>query len=73
MIESSAPFLLDFLEPVDPAPAPENLYDRFNQRSASQPLTGATQRTQSFQNRTSGYSAITAYEDSDDEYVTRSD
>ena len=72
MFESHAPFLLDFLEPVNPMSAPEEHYNPATQCGSPAGMA-ATQRSQSFQNRTSGYSVLTAYEDADDEYVTRSD
>lgn len=73
MPEDQIPFLLEFLEPADPIPAPEERYDPDAQCNPLPPTVAATQRTISMQNRTSGYNLITAYEDPDDEFITRSD
>lgn len=73
MPEDQIPFLLEFLEPAEPIPAPDERYDARTQCGASPPTVAATQRTISMQNRSCGYHLITGYEDADDEYITRSD
>lgn len=67
------PFLLHFAEPVEPMLAPTHRYDPTMQCEEVDALFAGTQRTQSFQNSTSCYSALTGYEDYDDQWVTRSD
>jgi hypothetical protein len=70
---STRPFLLHFLEPVQPMAAPEHNYDPATQTGNLPVLSCGTHRTQSFSNRTSGYGLITGYEDADDQQVTVSD
>jgi len=68
------PFLLRFLEDVKPHPAPPLNYDSTTQTGVIPKFhCDGTNRTRSYQNRTSGYSLVTAYEDADDEYVTSTD
>lgn len=67
------PFLLHFVEPVEPMSAPTHRYDPKTQCEEGEMRCGATMKSQSFNNSTTSYSALTGYEDYDDQYVTRTD
>ena len=72
-MRTARPFLLSFLEPVEPMFAPPPSYDPVTQCDQDDGVWCGTQRSKSYQNRTSSPSVLTGYEDYDDEYVTTTD
>lgn len=73
---AASPVLLDYLESsvVDFSEEPLGEYDPVSQVFRySQTITGATSKTQSYQNSTTSPNVLTGCEDYDDQYVTTPD